>query len=207
MRRAKFYVQTFYLGLSLIFFCSIALAQVADRPSNQAQQPEAEPTSACESLFQKDFPKGAKFYRWRGRATSNDHWDCTANERRNSTEQMWFEIGLSVAGDRIDGGFECQTQSGLLKSPGGGTYQTYGGRPGVITRGRVSGSHYSFHVVFCDDYAQSCDLRGRKFGDIFIAGRYLCHRGKQLESGIWTVEPNLPTLRPQPPVPFERPAL
>ena len=101
----------------------------------------------------------------------------------------------------------AETQSGLLKSPGGGTYQTYGGRPGVITRGRVSGSHYSFHVVFCDDYAQSCDLRGRKFGDIFIAGRYLCHRGKQLESGIWTVEPNNHIPRPQPPVPFERPAL
>jgi hypothetical protein len=199
VRRAKFYVQTFYLGLSLIFVCSIALAQVADRPSNQAQQPGAEPTNACESLYPSDFPKVFKSSAWMGKATSRHHiWDCGANERRKYDE-LWFQIGLSVAGDRITGGFSCMTKSFPLKAPGGGTYWSEPGRGGPIVRGRVSGSYYSFHVVFCDDHAESCDLRGRKVADI-IAGRYDCRRaGKRLDSGIWTVEaePVMPSLPPQ----------
>lgn len=204
MRRATFYLQLFCVGLSLILFCDIAIAQVADHSPNQAQQPGAGPTSACESLRQKDFPKDTKSSLWRGRATSKDHvWNCIANERRNY-EEMWFQIGLSVAGDRIAGGLECDVSSGPIKEPDGRTYETYGGRSGVITSGRVNGDHYSFRVVFCDDYAESCELRGRKMADILIAGRYVCRRaGKQLNSGIWTVELYNPTPRPQPPVPFE----
>ena len=200
MRRAKFFVQTF-LGLPLILFCSMAIAQVADHASNQPQQPGAEPTSACERLYQSDFPKVFKSSAWMGKATSRHHiWDCGANERRNY-EELWFQIGLSLAGDRITGGFSCMTKSPPLKAPDGGTYWREPGRSGVITRGRVSGSYYSFRVVFCDDYAESCDLLGRKVTDI-IAGRYDCRRGgKRIDSGIWTVERSItmssPPQRPQ----------
>jgi hypothetical protein len=140
-------------------------------------------------LAQRDFPKVSKSSAWRGKAISWHHvWDCGANESRHY-EELYFQIGLAVEGHRIAGGFSCETTN-TLRTPTGGASTTDSGRSAVITRGEVINFHYSFHVVFCDDYTQSCDLRGRSLGDILLAGTYDCSRaGKQVDSGIWTVEP------------------
>jgi hypothetical protein len=174
----------------IVLLCRVANARGADQSLNQARQPDAEPTSACESLAQRDFPKVSNSSAWRGKASSWHHvWDCGANESRHY-EELYFQLGLAVAGHRITGGLSCDTTSGPLRAPGGGTYSTDSGRSGIITRGWVKDSYYSFHVVFCDDTTQSCDLRGHSLGDILLAGTYDCSRaGKQVDSGIWTVEP------------------
>ncbi len=171
----------------LLLPCCVANAWSADQSGNRAGQPDAEPTSACASLAQKDFPKTFKSSSWFGRAISKEHvWDCGANQPRHY-EELYFQLGLSVSGGRIAGGLSCQT-SQTLRSPAGSAYTTESGRGGVITGGKAVGSHYSFHVVFCDDYTQSCDLRGRTQGDDLLAGTYTCNRaGKQVDSGIWSV--------------------
>jgi hypothetical protein len=183
VRRAEFCLQFLNLGLALMLSFSAALAQTV----NEAQKPEAEPFGLCGPGSQQiELPSA-----WQGKANSRHHaWDCGTNSQNGYVEELSLQLFLNVAGDK--GVFQCGTSRITTVPAPPGVPTTVGigsARTAVITRATVNGSRYVLRVIFCDDHAESCDLRGRKMADS-IAGSYVCHRaGKQIDDGTWTVEP------------------